>query len=756
MEMPAEHDRTLGEIAVKRILHHRALIQYGLALVLPISAAHAQEQTVSPPAPAGTPSQSDTPPTAGTASEGGAAGQTGATATATADTQGGVSDIVVTAERRSVSLQKAPAAITVVDQAALTSRGIQDIRQAQVLLPSARISKTASSTAIFIRGVGQKIDAPNTEALTVVNMNGAGVLREALSGSNLYDVSRIEALPGPQGTLYGSAAVGGVINIEFQRPEYKWAEEFEGEKGNYDSTRLMGVVNAPLGNAAGVRLAVNYDKADAYFKSGAGALDDLSARLSGKADLSDRLSLFVWGMYSQVRGTTPNNILFPYQNPANIYDDTKPAPGPIAPFAGDDHSTLYLASGQLAYNGDNFTVTYIPAYAKFDSHSSFYAAGASFSIFEHVRQESNELRFTNDTTSRLKLIGGLYQSRQKYLDYLADSSRGQNFNVPYSRLSSVSAYAQGTYDLTDTLRFTVGGRYGINKRFALVNEIIPRTPLRPFTFSNKYHHADWKVGTEYDLTPNTLLYGVVQTGYVPGTYSATPSEPSQSALLKSSKLQAYTAGIKNRLFDRKVTFNLEGFYYDYKNLQVTNLNTFLRVNEFFNAQRIKIYGAQLDTTIAVAKLTEVHATFGYLHARNSKFIVPAAAPATGFLDYSGLTPVFSPKWSVNVGASHSVELNNASKLTFRVDSHYESFTWGAFEHRPGTSDVGLSTRNPGFTKTDLTLTYFAPDDHWHIGGYVRNVENTAHFASLSGVNATIGNGFLERPRTYGVNAGVKF
>ena len=728
---------------MKKICSNRALIQIGLSVIMPVSAAGAQNQAAVPAA------ATDAPNT-GAAAKSDAQPQAPEAVTA---------DIVVTAERRSVNLQKAPAAITVVDQASLTARGIQDLTSAQVLLPSARVGKSAVGTQLFFRGVGQKFDVPNSEPLVAVNMNGAGVAREALIGSDIYDVARIEGLPGPQGTLYGNAAVGGVLNIEFQRPVNEWQEHALLEKGNYDSTHLEGAVNAPISDIGGIRLAGNYNYADGYMLSGAGKIKDLSFRLSGKINPTERLSLFAWGMYSQTRGTTPNNTLQPNYNPSNIYDDiTGAVPGaPIQPFAGENHSDLYIASGELAYDFGSLKLSYVPSYEKFDGTSLFYAAGASFSIFEHVRQDANELRLTNDPNSRLKIIAGLFESNQRYLNFLANSSRGPNSIVGYSRLTDISGYAQATYDLTDRLRLTGGGRYAIDRRLADYTEVIGAL-RKPETFQASYHHADYKGGAEFDLTHQSMLYGVVQSGYAPGTYPSIPDDARQTPAIKPSKLTSYTLGIKNRFFDRKVTFNVEGFYYDYRNLLVTNNNPITRTNEFFNAQRIVYEGAQVDAGLALDKFTEIHTTVGYLHARNKTFVVPgvatAAVPNPAPIDFSGLVPVFSPEWTVNAGASRSFMFRNASKLTFRVDTHYETGSYGAFELRPGTTDVGLSTYNPTFTKTDLSLTYYAPGERWRVGGWVRNVENTKRFTSLTGISSTVANGFPERPRTFGMSVGV--
>lgn len=225
----------------------------------------------------------------------------------------------------------------------------------------------------------------------------------------------------------------------------------------------------------------------------------------------------------------------------------------------------------------------------------------------------------------------------------------------------------------------------INKRHARFTEILGAARLRK-TSDKHYHHADWKVGAESDVAPTSMLYGVVRTGYSPGTYPAVPDSSRQTPTIAPSNLRSYTAVLKNRFLDRKLTLNVEGFYYDYKDLLVTNNNPVTRVNEFFNAKKIEIYGTQIDAGLALGSMTEAHAVVSYLHARNKDFTVPSAIAGAAPLDYSGLATVFSLKWSINLGASHSLAFANSGKLTFRADSHFESSSWGAFEHRPSEHD----------------------------------------------------------------------
>ena len=125
---------------------------------------------------------------------------------------GGIEDIVVTAQKRSENLQKTPAAVTAVSGEGLVSAGVYSLAAAQELVPGARFHQEGNTTQVFLRGVGSNLDFANVEPSVSFNFNGVAIPREATSVP-LFDIERFEALPGPQGTLYGGNAIGGTVNV---------------------------------------------------------------------------------------------------------------------------------------------------------------------------------------------------------------------------------------------------------------------------------------------------------------------------------------------------------------------------------------------------------------------------------------------------------------------------------------------------------------------------------------------------------------
>jgi len=126
-------------------------------------------------------------------------------------------EIVITANKISSSEQSLPSAVTVVSGDQLVAFGVSDLNNVSQLAPSLSIEPVRAATNIFLRGIGSTLTSPNADPAVAVNVNGAYVPSE-MSGVSFFDIDRVEVLPGPQGTLYGRNAAGGVINLITRRP----------------------------------------------------------------------------------------------------------------------------------------------------------------------------------------------------------------------------------------------------------------------------------------------------------------------------------------------------------------------------------------------------------------------------------------------------------------------------------------------------------------------------------------------------------
>lgn len=654
-------------------------------------------------------------------------------------------EIVVTAQKRSESLQNVPAAITAISGAELVAAGVTDIRAAQNLVPSVRFQAENASTEIYIRGVGSTLDLPNIEPPTAFNFNGIYIPREGTS-VGLFDVERIEVLPGPQGTLYGRAALGGTVNVSFNRPGSELATRALLEVGDRSLVHGSVAQDLPVGESLALRLAGDYIRHDGYLRTGADSKDDYALRLSGLFEPGDELSVYLWAHGARKDGSSPNLVRRGYNggnfdgDPTAFESDDpwNDAITPTEPDAGAQEYDNLVAGAQLDWDLGGATLTYIPGYFFLDWEGRYWLENLPSLLTAHYNQVTNELRLAGEA-GRWRWLAGLYQYR------VTNDGRFVVAGFPLAdirrnRLEGYASFGEATLGVSDRLRLTAGGRFSSDER-----EGSGQTAFgQPYTASQDFDRFDWKLGVEYDARDQVLLYAVVQTGYQPGTYNLFPATSTQDNLVDEATLTAYSAGFKSRWLDDRLQVNDELYYYDYRDLLVQSFNLNTALLTTFNAEKTEIYGNQLDLLYQLTGAGRLDLSVGYLHARYDEFVVPPEIEiGTDNRDFSGYELQYAPDWTITAGYQHDFALAGGS-LRARVETRYESDFWGTFAHNRGT-------QQKAYTKSNASLTYFSGDDRWSLGLWVRNIEDEAVLAATTtGQFGPYADAFLEPPRTYGL------
>lgn len=662
----------------------------------------------------------------------------------------GLETVTVTAQKVTEDLQKTAAAVTALSGDVLVSAGAYDIRSVQNLMPSVRFQAEGASTEIYIRGVGSTLDLPNIEPPTVFNFNGVYVPREGTS-VGLFDIASVELLPGPQGTLYGRAALGGTVNVEFNRPTQELETSGAVEVGNYSLLHGTFVQNLPVTDKFAARAAFDYVEHDGYLETGADSRQDFAGRLSGLYQPTQDVDLYVWLHGARKDGKSPNLVRRGFNDGAfdgdpNDFDHDDPWDDridPGAPTASPNDYESFSVGAQVDWRRDGYTLTYLPSYFNLDWDGRYWLENIGAQLTAHYDQVTQELRIASDADSRLRWLGGLYYYRVSndgdFLTYTHTPAPFPLAQIDDNRLEGYAAFAQATWDLSPTTRLVAGGRFSADQR-----EGHGRTADgTPYDADEDYDHFDWKVGVEMDFGPDAMGYANVQTGYQPGTYNMFPATPGASNLVRSATMTAYTVGFKSRFFDDRLQVNDEVFYYDYENLLVQsfNFNTFLLTT--FNAAESRIYGNQLDVLYQATGRDRFNLTVGYLDAQYDEFLVPDEVNiGLPQRDFGGYPLQYAPEWTVSAGYQHDFRLG-AATLRARVETRYEDAFWGTFAQNRGT-------QQQDYIKTDASITYYAPGDRWSAGIWVRNLEDVAVLAATTtGQFGPYGDAFLESPRTFG-------
>jgi len=666
-------------------------------------------------------------------------------------------EIIVTAEKQTRNLQKTAAAVTVISADTLIDSGVDNLREAQKLVPSVRFQAEGNNTQVIVRGVGAVLDFQNVEPNVAFNFAGIYIPREATS-AGFFDVAQFEVLPGPQGTLYGRSAIGGTINLTPTRPGFNNDGTAILEVGNYSAVHATVTQNLRASDTVALRAAVDYNRNDGVMKTGADSKDDVSARLSALINPNDRLSIYVWGQAAAKYGRTANlvnkgtePVSGGYCEPcflhSDAWDDTRT--GAFAqpfgePAAEKNNYRTAMLGGQIDYAFDGMTLSYIPSYLYLNTVPVYWLSAIQSINSAHYNQITQELRLASTGAGALKWLGGIYFYNVR------NSGQFTLFaNLPFgflqddvaaNRLKGYAAFGQGTYSFTDTLRVTLGARASSTNRTANGNSPLAVGGL-PYTFDKTYGHIDWKVGVEKDLLPKVMLYGAVQTGYQPGTFNELPNTPTFSNEVKASRLLAYTAGIKSRWWDDRVQINDEIFYYDYRNLLIQSYDISAPFNAIFNAKKVAIKGNQLDILARVFTADEVNLNLGYSHARNVDFITPNGQ------NFNGFQLAYAPDLTATAGYTHNIPLGSAT-LRAHIDWRFESAWYGDYVHNRGTR------QNPS-NKGDGSLTYDAST--WSVGVWVKNIQNKVVIAATAAAGIPgPATSYLDEPRTYGLRFSVKY
>lgn len=674
----------------------------------------------------------------------------------------GVQDIVVTANKRSENLQKTPAAVSVIREDLLVNSGVVDITHLNKLVPSLVLGKQSSNAVLFLRGVGQTSSTPAAQPAISQNIDGVYVPRD-LGGSTMFDLERVEVLPGPQGTLYGRSSAGGVINFVTRKPGKDFAAEGSVEVGNYALVHAFAGVDVPLTDNLFFRGALDVNKRDGYASNGTMDEDSLSGRASLLFEPSGGFSGLL--QYTYIRGgglgvslKAKGGANPPFASTTDPWFNSFPTDGLLFRQRG------HIVTGNFRMDlSDDVTLSLISNYSESTvQHNQQFLLTLKALFPMKVWQVSNELRLASKGSGPLKWMTGLYW-------YKSHTNMGPNLYVPGgpqvaevnfdNKLDSLAVFGEVTYSLSDKFRVTLGGRYSSDRFDGSGHQFVLLPPPGSQEFyeaSERKGRIDWKVGVEYDVAERSMLYLTAQSGYLQGGYTQVDKNSGFDKTFRPVKMIAFTAGSKNRFLDNRLQINNEMFYYIYNDYQTTTValdpNTNATAFIIRNLPKTEIYGNQLDIVYSPTSDTDLSLSAAYLHTKVVKGIPsPTTPPPVGYNSFLGYEMPNAPKWTINGAIEHRFPLANGGKITARIASSYNSGYWISFAQE-------AFTHQDAFTKTDVNLTYYAPKERWYLGAWARNLENSAvYYGSQSpAFDGDSVPAAIDAPRTYGIRAGFNF
>ena len=699
-----------------------------------------------------------------------------------AETNTGLQDIIVTAERREQNLQDIPVSATVLSGEELQQKGVTNLNDIQQVAPSIAINTFNRSTFINIRGVGIAQSAPTSNPGVAYYIDGQLIPHEQFIGHSFYDIGTIEVLRGPQGTLTGQNSTGGAIYVRSPDPKFN-SKSITADLtiGNYDRYRAVLTAEAGGDNIA-FRLAYVHDERDSYTKNiaanarsqpGNSKLDAVRATLKMQDD-SGRFTFYLRGEYFDMR--SDNNAIKRRNdtvstNPFEIQEDGRSYQNQVgyrlsseARYDLSDGVQLRgLVSWQDGYTHDQTdgdrTATALPVPANLPTNGANRAlypgrVSRGETVFETLIGEVNLLS-TGDGPLQW-VVGGflldetvpvtLLRDNRSVLDFVSSSSD----IITSAKNTSYSVFGQVNYFLTDNFEVLIGGRYSWDKQ-VYTRFVAAGPPLNPPAVGTaETEKLTGKIGLNYHMGDTGMLYVSASRGYKAGGVNLTPNTP--NFLPETNTV--YEAGFKTELLDNHLRLNGSVFISDYKDIQLASLVGGLPVTQ--NALAGEAKGAELEATAQFGGLS-ANLGLGYLDAKfsNSACISDTNAPGTDtgcptnlrFVP-EGRTLPFSPKWTVNAGVQYSVEMDGFT-ITPR-------FQWSHLAKQYATPFPSANTLVPSRDVFDARLT-FDIDDAYKVELFANNLFDKTYIATQIQNSSSADGGIIYgAPRTFGLRVKVGF
>ena len=664
------------------------------------------------------------------------------------DSDSSVAEVIVTAQRRTESLQNVPIAITALGGEEIAERGLTDMRDVLALTPGATFtSYNAAEPVLSVRGISSGGEGAASDSGVLMLVDGEVISRDFLRSAPIFDIERVEVLRGPQGTTYGRNATGGVFHVISRRPGNEAGGDVRIEAGNYGNAKIDAGFDNPLGENTRSRLAVQYTRRDGYSEDVATGRD-----LDDRSSVAGRLTI-VHDFSSDVRSTLRihgSRERHGDTAPLKAYDPTLPVIGaPFSPSYTEPSTDKYKVittpggsffdrdvwgySHELRIDTGNIGLTALTSYRDGDNHffQSSPLAYNNLDVHNRARVFSQEVRLESNATDKVYWVAGLFYLNER-LRYGFDRFGGaaSNFGPTTQQLRQVSRgqgfgiFGEVKWDIVPTVSLTVGGRYSHDKKkFAIDSraqgpfaEFFVEDPSRPLiaNVSDSWGKPTGRVSLQYRPSEAFMVYGSVSQGYKSGGFNSEPLNlVAATTPFDEETVLNLEAGIRAQLFDKRVRLNLTGFRMRYSDIQVSS----------FNANSIEITSNAAKATIKGVELEAVARP-----SRNLTFSIGAARYDAEFdkyvdldgTDLAGTRLAKTPKWTLSMSAvADSPVIDDAGRLQLRADYATRS---NIAHDAPADTRFGI---RQGKDLIDLRLAWMPVSDKWETALFVRNLLDEA-------------------------------
>ena len=674
-------------------------------------------------------------------------------------------EIIVTAQKREQNLQDVGISVTAFTGEQLDNLGATNTTDITQQAPGLQLFTYTPSLIVFnIRGVSQNNFIDTLEAPVAVNVDNAYVASLNGIGQQMFDMDRVEVLRGPQGTLFGRNATGGVIQYFTNAPDEEEANGYiKAGAAEYDNFFVEGAVGGALAPNLRGRFAGRWEQADGYTESVTPGVRDTNGKdgfaLRGalQMDVTDDLLVDVKVYYSE-DNDAPTGGYVAYASKADRETGYSATPE-SSPITGDVHKhangiegslnrEVTSVTGQVTWDlNEHLQVVSVTNYM--DIYKNYYedAGGGYIPNFPYnpvaeTEQVTQELRLSGDYDRFRWQLGGYYMDLEitgmdfvsgEFVSFLPEGRLDANWNLDSENWS---VFGQVEVDLSEQVTLIGGVRYSMDdKQYSLVNsaagegafldpvtyippgEVFFDTAWIPPEFT-EIDYDDWAARAQLDWRPNDdlLVYAAFNRGIKGGNFT-TFFSALENLQHKEEVLYSYEIGFKSTFPEQAMRLNATGFYYDYKNYQAFGL--IAAFPEIRNTDA-EAYGGEIELAWSPAQRLDLLAGISFIDSEIDE--VPTVQDFFGIvlplqhIEDNELPN--APSFSINFLARHTWPFAGG-ELAFQIDGNYNDDQYLDVFNSAGSREESYFIGN-------LRLTYITGDDNWELGAFVRNFTDTKH------------------------------
>jgi len=681
-----------------------------------------------------------------------------------------LSEVTVTAQKQEEDPQQVPISLSVLSAKQVQDYQLKDAKDITAIVPNLYSANSGDNRNVTsIRG----ITTTSYDPAVAVNVDGVNQYGLDTYIGQLFDVDRIEVLRGPQGTLYGRNAMGGVINIITRQPTNVFNGFATADIGNYGEQRYTLGFRAPLIK-------------DKLYLGVAGLFSAMNGFYTNQFNNTpfDKQHYFLGNYYLKYLATPRLTITANFKNLENRNDGAFPLVASIAdalsnPFKVDQnaltvmHDNTLQASLTANYTGRTFTFT---SQSSFQQNRRVYSSpidgdyspidGISvindYAGYNREQTAAQEFRFSSpaSSASALKWTAGTYgfyhySPDKQGIHYGNDAAEVGSLQTNFTDISTnigrnygIAAYGQATYTITPQWDITAGLRYDYeHKKLTVSSASQPDGQPATTTQADTAAKAGFKAFTPklslaYHASQNNLWYATYSRGFRAGGISEIGSDPTQPPLYayKPEYSNNYEAGSKNTFLDNRIRLNITLFYTLVTDAQVPTLLSPQAITITQNAGRLNSKGAELEFAATPVKGLEFDYNFGYTHARYTDLVVSSNGTA---VNLKGNHQVFTPDVTSMLATQYSYDLNTPQNLRLiaRAEWRYLGNQYFDLANQDEQKAYNLFNARLGIANKRYSLFLYA-----------NNIANKYYVDYAYDFGAA----HLGNPRTYGVSLSVNF